>query len=143
MTESNSQFDEISALDDYGGRHAAVSSSHVETVDDILKTYPKLIQCVDHLQQFIQATDSSDESLFKASSVVRQYMKHHRLKLRQTTLKDKVKGSKSGLYRAIGFIGTIYLVDRDLWVDSRRSPGSNMNFLRLINDANPASVAIP
>ncbi|KRZ66551.1 hypothetical protein T10_8514 [Trichinella papuae] len=45
------------------------------------------------------------------------------------------EGSKSGLYRAIGFIGTIYLVDRDLWVDSRRSPGSNMNFLRLINDA--------
>ncbi|KAL1227076.1 NH(3)-dependent NAD(+) synthetase [Trichinella pseudospiralis] len=52
------------------------------------KSYPELIKCVDHLEQFIEATESADEGIFKAISVVRQFVKDHRPKLRQTTLKD-------------------------------------------------------
>ncbi|KRY00589.1 hypothetical protein T4E_6674 [Trichinella pseudospiralis] len=53
-----------------------------------LKTYPELIECVNHLERFIEATESADEGIFKAISVVRQVVKDHRPKLRQTTLKN-------------------------------------------------------
>ncbi|KRZ79996.1 Tigger transposable element-derived protein 6, partial [Trichinella papuae] len=112
--ESISRFDEISELDVYVDIDAAVITSDVPTMDDIvndihcvkqedsddsdadtttvettpLKTYPELIECVDHLERFIEATESADEGIFKAISVVRQFVKDHKPKLRQTTLKD-------------------------------------------------------
>ncbi|KRX21104.1 hypothetical protein T07_11941 [Trichinella nelsoni] len=102
------QFDKISELD------VAVNTSDLPTIDDIvndihcakqensddsdtntttvetipLKTYLKLNECVDHLERFIEATESADEGIYKDISVVRQFVEDHRPKLKLTTLKD-------------------------------------------------------
>ncbi|KRY47190.1 hypothetical protein T03_14080 [Trichinella britovi] len=101
--ESNSQFDEISELDNYLYIDAAAITSDVLTMDDIvndihcnkqensddsdthtatvesipLKTYPELNDCVDYLERFIKATESADEGIVEAISVVIRFVEDH------------------------------------------------------------------
>ncbi|KRX13741.1 Tigger transposable element-derived protein 4, partial [Trichinella nelsoni] len=57
------------------------SDTDTATVESIsLKTYPELNDCVDHLERFIEATESADEGIVKAFSVVIQFVKDHRPK---------------------------------------------------------------
>ncbi|KRY06109.1 hypothetical protein T12_13630 [Trichinella patagoniensis] len=57
------------------------SDTDTATVESIpLKTYPELNDCVDHLERFIKATESADEGIVKAISVVIQFVKDHRPK---------------------------------------------------------------
>ncbi|OUC45176.1 hypothetical protein D917_01996, partial [Trichinella nativa] len=47
---------------------------------------PELNEWVDHLEQFVEATESADEEIFKAITVVRQFVENHRPKLKLLTL---------------------------------------------------------
>ncbi|XP_003382206.1 putative short chain dehydrogenase [Trichinella spiralis] len=56
------------------------SDTDTATVESIpLKTYPELNDCVDHLERFIEATESADEGIVKAISTI-QFVKDHRPK---------------------------------------------------------------
>ncbi|KRY43728.1 hypothetical protein T03_3863 [Trichinella britovi] len=46
---------------------------------------PELNEWVDHLGQFVEATESADEEIFKAITVVRQFVENHRPKLKLLT----------------------------------------------------------
>ncbi|KRZ84224.1 hypothetical protein T08_6490 [Trichinella sp. T8] len=57
------------------------SDTDTATVESIpLKTYPELNDCVDHLERFIKATESADEGIVNAISVVIQFVNDHRPK---------------------------------------------------------------
>ncbi|KRX39784.1 hypothetical protein T05_1790 [Trichinella murrelli] len=57
------------------------SDTDTATVESIpLKTYPELNDCVDHLERFIKATESADERIVEAISVVIRFVEDHRLK---------------------------------------------------------------
>ncbi|KRX76713.1 hypothetical protein T02_2826 [Trichinella nativa] len=113
--ESFSQFDEISELDiNYVDTDAAAITSDVPKLNNVvsdihcikqednddsdtdtttaesipLKMCPELNEWVDHLGQFVEATESADEEIFKAITVVRQFVENHRPKLKLLTLKD-------------------------------------------------------
>ncbi|KRX33728.1 hypothetical protein T05_9978 [Trichinella murrelli] len=54
------------------------SDTDTATVESIpLKTYPELNDCVDHLERFIKATESADEGIVEAISVVIRFVEDH------------------------------------------------------------------
>ncbi|XP_003378169.1 conserved hypothetical protein [Trichinella spiralis] len=65
------------------------SDTDTATAESIpLKMCPELNECVDHPERFIEATESADEEIFKAITVVRQFVEDHRPKLKLIMLKD-------------------------------------------------------
>ncbi|KRY66352.1 Tigger transposable element-derived protein 4 [Trichinella pseudospiralis] len=86
LTNDNDIVNDIHCAKQEDSDDSDADTTTVETTP--LKTYPELIECVNHLERFIEATESADEGIFKAISVVRQVVKDHRPKLRQTTLKN-------------------------------------------------------